>query len=186
VGRFVGDTLTVAATDGNTATLRSEGRSRPNRPGYDLPLGRPVLPEQWLQTRGERPYRPLPPATSTLTVTVIEDGLELCYQTLENFDGVTAQVALDFAPGGVWETEDTCFRPQAGQVVFLRRGHGSMRYGNDVIRIGPGVEAHRMWEMRDAETAPGHVRVLLTFLTPVDHVFTLECYHSPTGMPQPR
>ena len=72
--------------------------------------------------------------------------------------------------------------PQAGQVVFLRRRYGSMRYGNDVIRIGPGANAHHMWEMRDAETAPGHVRVLLTFRTPVDHAFTLQCYHSPTSI----
>jgi hypothetical protein len=43
-----------------------------------------------------------------------------------------------------------------------------MRYGYDVIRIGPGAYAHGMWAMRDAELAPDYVRVLLTFLTPVD------------------
>ena len=43
-----------------------------------------------------------------------------------------------------------------------------MRYGHDVISIGPGAHAHGMWAMREAEVAPGHVRVLFTFLTPVD------------------
>ena len=108
-----------------------------------------------------------------------EEGLELCYQTLDNYPGVTAQLALDFAPGGIWETEDTAVQPQAGQVLFLKRGYGTMRYGNDVIRVGPGAFAHRTWEMRDAETAPDCVRVLLTFHTPVDHRFSLHVAHAP-------
>ncbi|MBN2389639.1 MAG: hypothetical protein JXR84_02870, partial [Anaerolineae bacterium] len=83
-------------------------------------------------------------------------------------DGVAAQVAFDFPPGGVWETDDTATRPQVGQVLFLKQSYGTMRYGHDVICIGPGAHAHGMWAMRDAELAPDHVRVLLTFLTPVD------------------
>ncbi len=51
-----------------------------------------------------------------------------------------------------------------------------MRYGSDVIRIGPGAVSHGMWQMRDAETAPDHVRVVLTFWTPVDHAFTIRSY----------
>jgi len=52
-----------------------------------------------------------------------------------------------------------------------------MRYGSDAIRIGPGAAAHRAWQMRDAETAPAHVRVLLTFVTPVDATFTITGIH---------
>ncbi|MEZ4612825.1 MAG: hypothetical protein R2838_21710 [Caldilineaceae bacterium] len=48
-----------------------------------------------------------------------------------------------------------------------------MRYGNDVIRIGPGVHAHGTWHMRDAEPAPDHVRALLTLCVPVDYRFTI-------------
>jgi hypothetical protein len=105
--------------------------------------------------------------------------LELRYRTLDNYPGVTTQLALDFAPGGVWETADTAVQPQAGQVIFLKRGYGTMRYGNDVIRVGPGAFAHRMWEMRDAEAAPDCVRVLLTFCTPVDHALSLWVAHAP-------
>ena len=71
-------------------------------------------------------------------------------------------------------------QPQAGQVIFLKQGYGTMRYGNDTIRIGPGADAHRMWAMRDTEPAPDHVRVLLTFVTPVDHTFSLSCSHGIT------
>lgn len=64
----------------------------------------------------------------------------------------------------------------AGQPIFLKRGYGQMRYGSDVLRIGPGAAAHFMWPMRDAEPAPNHVRVLLTFWTPVDFHFQIRAF----------
>ncbi len=174
MGRFVGDALTVS---NGVALLRSDGQRGLHRPGYDLPLGRRVPNSRWREAAAERDYRPLPPCASTLAVQVIDDGFSLHYRTVEGLDGVTAQMALDFPPGGVWETDELCLKPQAGQVLFLKRGYGTMRYGNDVIRVGPGADAHRMWQMRDAETAPDHVRVLLTFTTPIDHVVTLQTFH---------
>ena len=172
-GRFNSDSLDVV--DGRVILL-SEGLGRPRRPGYELPLGRPVTPEQWSVMVGERDLRRLPPARSTLTIAEVDGGFDLHYQTLDGLDGVAAQVAFDFPPGGVWDTDDTCTRPQAGQVLFLKQGHGTMRYGHDVIRIGPGAHAHRMWAMRDTEPAPDHVRVLLTFVTPVNVTFQVRVY----------
>ncbi|MEJ5312554.1 MAG: hypothetical protein WHX52_22535 [Anaerolineae bacterium] len=113
---------------------------------------------------------------STLTIREVEGGFDLRYETLDGLDGVAAQVAFDFLPGGVWETDDTLTRPQAGQVLFLKQGYGMMRYGHDVIRIGPGAHAHAMWAMRDAELAPDHVRVLLTFITRVDVTLQIRVY----------
>jgi len=164
-GRFISDDVT-ATEDG--VILRSEGRSNPRRPGYELPLGYPIPPERWTAMLEERDLRRLPPPLSTLTIREVDGGFDVCYQTLDGLDGVAAQVAFDFPPGGVWETGDIATRPQAGQVLFLKQGYGMMRYGHDVIRIGPGAHAHGMWAMRDAELAPDHVRALLTFLTPVD------------------
>ena len=172
VGRFVGEELSL---DEGRVVLRSSGQQRLHRPGYDHPLGRPVPPEQWASAIPQREWRPLPPCTSTLEVEPMPDGLRCHYRTVDGLDGVTAQLALDFAPGGVWETGDTCVSTHAGQVIFLKRGCGAMRYGADVIRIGPGADAHRMWAMRNAEPAPDHVRVLMTFRTPVDHAFAITC-----------
>lgn len=172
-GQFVGDALDV---EGGAATFRSEGRHRPGRPGYELPLGRPVPRERWAEAREERGHRPIPPATSTLTAREAPGGFDLRYRTLDGLDRVTTQLAFDFPPGGVWETDDVCLEPHAGQVLFLKRGTGTMRYGNDAIAIGPGADAHRMWRMRGAEAAPDHVRVLCTFVTPVDHAFSLRGY----------
>ena len=179
-GWFVGDSLDVRDKVG---TFRSEGLGRPRRPGYELPLGRPVPPERYEAMLPERALRRVPPLTSTLTVHEVDGGFDLRYQTLDGLDRVVAQIAFDFAPGGIWETADACFKPQAGQVVFLKQGYGSMRYGSDVIQIGPGADAHRMWAMRDAEPAPHHARVLMTFVTPIDHCFSIRVWHGAKRAP---
>ena len=172
-GRFFGDELAV---DGDRGVLHNRGLRRPRRPGYELPVGRPVSPAEWDATFAERPLRQVPPLTANLTVDVVEGGFDLRYHLLDGLDGIAAQIAFDFAPGGIWETPETRTKPAAGQVIFLKDGYGEMRYGSDVIRIGPGAVSHGMWQMRDAETAPDHVRVLFTFWTPVDHGFRIRAY----------
>ena len=56
-------------------------------------------------------------------------------------------------------------------------------YGGDVIQIGPGADAHRMWAMRDAEPAPHHARVLMTFVAPIDHRFSIRVWHGAKRAP---
>jgi hypothetical protein len=180
-GWFMGDEMTVegktACTElAEVAVLHSTGCNHPRRPGYELPLGRPVPPEKWDEMMGERELRHLPPLTSNLTITEVDGGFDLRLQTLDGLDNVAGQIAFDFAPGGVWETADSHFKPQTGQEIFLKQGTGAMRYGNDVIQISPGHGAHSFWQMRDAELAPDHVRVLLTFFTPVDFTVQLRTY----------
>ncbi|MFZ1753061.1 MAG: hypothetical protein WAU10_04950 [Caldilineaceae bacterium] len=172
-GHFYGETLAV--TDG-VGVLASGGLRRHRRPGYELPLGRPVPPEEWNATFAQRELYELPPAASTLTIREAAGGLDFHYRNQESVDGVAVQIALDFPPGGVWESDDTRTIPCAGQPIFLKQGYGQMRYGSDVIRIGPGAMAHAMWPMREAEPAPHHVRVLLTFWTPVNFQFQIRAF----------
>lgn len=173
-GHFISDALTVAD---DAVTLRSEGCGRPRRPGYELPLGCEVPPEFWRARTYERSVRELPPATSELILREIEGdasrGLVIRYVTRDGMDGVAGQIALDFEPGGIWETADTRLQPQPGQVLFLKAEWGQMRYGTDVIRIEGGAFAHSMWAMRESPAPGASVRVLLTFNTPVDHTFRL-------------
>lgn len=172
-GWFFGDELVVK---GKTAVLHSTGLNHPRRPAYELPLGCPVPSDKWNEMMAERDLRHLPPIAGDLTVTEAADSFDLHLQTLSGMDNVAGQIAFDFAPGGVWETGDTRFAPQPGQEIFLKQGIGTMRYGNDVIEISPGHGAHSFWQMRAAEPAPDHVRVLLTFFTPVDHLVRLHVY----------
>jgi hypothetical protein len=136
-----------------------------------------VPPERWSETRAAREIRRVPPIASELTIDSTDSGLALRYRTTDGFDRVTAQIALDFPVGGIWETDDTSFEPQAGQTIFLKKGYAVMRYPatGEAIRIGPGADAHRMVKMRDAAppAAPGLVRILLTFVTPIDHSFII-------------
>ena len=182
-GRFIGDRLEA---HGGRVVLWSEGRRRPRRPGYELPLGRTVPPERWSETIPERELRRLPPLFSVLEAQEAVDaqgrGFDLRYRTLDGLDRVAVQIALDFPPGGIWETADTRTTPVAGQAFFLKQGYGVMRYGSDAIRIGPGAAGHGMWQMREADPAPSHVRVLLTYLTPVDSAFTIRAYRGLTAL----
>jgi hypothetical protein len=177
IGRFVANQMRMA---GAQAVLHSEGRSNPRRPAYELPLNKQVAHDDWDAMLPERSLRWLSHAVSELTAHEVVDvrgsGLDLHYVTLDGAPGVAVQAAFDFPPGGIWETGSARTKPGAGQVIFLKEGYGSMRYGNDVIEIGPGALAHGMWAMRDAEPAPEHVRVLLTFMTPVDCCFSLRAY----------
>lgn len=172
IGRFQADTMEI--TDGRLV-LRSAGRANPRRPAYEMPLGRPVPPDQWTATMAERELRWLPHAVTTLTVMEVDNGtrdrgFDLHFQTEQGAEGVAAQIAFDFPAGGIWETADTRLLATAGQTIFLKQGWGTMRYGPDTIRIGPGHLTHGMWQMREAEPAPDHARILLTFFTPIDYV----------------
>lgn len=182
IGRFVSDEMKL---EEDRLVLRSAGRSNPRRPAYELPLGRPVPPDQWQATMPERELRWLPHAASTLTITEVAGGFDLHYQTLAGAEKVAAQIALDFPVGGIWETADTRTKPGAGQVIFLKQGWGAMRYNTDVIQISPGQITHGMWAMHDAETAADHVRVLLTFCTPVNATIQIRAYRGPLtgGLP---
>jgi len=184
IGRFVSNQMRV---DEEIVVLHSAGRSNPRRPAYELPLGRRVPHDQWEAALPERSLRRLPHAVGELRAQEAHDargaGLDLHYVTLEGAAGVAVQIAFDFPPGGIWQTESVRTRPAAGQVIFLKSGYGTMRYGNDVIEIGPGALAHGMWAMRDAEAAPDHVRVLLTFLTPVDVRFSVRAFRGLTSSP---
>jgi hypothetical protein len=171
IGNFVGDELGVKQ---NQATLHYHGSLRLHRPGYDLPLGRAVSREAWEEMQKERDYKPLPAMKSILEITALDQGFDFHYQTLDGLDKVLVQMAFDFPAGGFWETEDTGFRTVAGQQIFLKRGQGQMRFDNDAIEISPGANAHLYESMRASEpVAEGLCRVLLTFLTPVSHPFSL-------------
>ncbi len=177
-GHFYGDELTVANGSG---LLTSRGLRHPRRPGYEQPLGCPVSPEEWNASFARRELYKLPAAHSTLAISEAGGGLDFHYRNVQSVDKVAVQMAFDFPPGGVWETDDTRTLPVAGQPIFLKRGFGQMRYGSDVIRIERGASApvpepHFMWPMRDAESAPDHVRVLLTFWTPVDVHFQIRAF----------
>src|SRR5690606_25593276 len=61
VGHFIAET--VSAED-NSVRLHSSGVQKLHKPGYELPLNRPVDPDLWEETFAEREVYPIPPAES--------------------------------------------------------------------------------------------------------------------------
>jgi hypothetical protein len=163
-GQFRGDTIDFLA-DG--VRIRSRGLRFPRRPAYDLPLGRPVAPEDFEKVASERGLVEMPASDATLVVRERGDRITLDLRSTQVPDGTLVAVAFDFPAGGVWETRDAALEPAPGQEIFLRQGSGRMRYGADWIEIGPGDEAHRMWRMRDASADKSLVRVVIALEAPV-------------------
>lgn len=169
VGRFLAETI---ESQKEGILLISSGENHAvHRPGYDLPLGREV--EDFYASRDEREWRKLSPARSTLSIQPDGQGVSLIYRTIDNHPNVLAQIAFDFLPNGIWTCDGCSFQPQAGQVIFLTQGFGTMRYGNDSLKIGPGADAQRYWQMRDTPPAPELVRIIIPLMAPVNHEFTI-------------
>jgi hypothetical protein len=137
-----------------------------------MPLGREI--GEFYASREERDWRKLPPARSTLEIQWMDPGLSLIYTTIENTPKVLTQIAFDFLPGGIWQCDGGSFQPRAGQVIFLTTGYGTMRYGNDSLCIGPGVNAHQYWQMRDTPPVPDLVRVVIPLMTPAEYGFEIK------------
>ena len=172
VGKFNAETL---KEENGSLILHSSGQQKPRLPGYNFPVGRPVALEEW--SRLERDHRPIQPAESQLSLHAQENGVHLLYQTLDGLDKVAAQISLDFPVGGIWESEDALFAPAAGQTILHKRGKARMIYNQDVIELSSGHYQQGYLAMRNSEPQKANqVRILLTFLTPIDFRLSLTCY----------
>ncbi|MEM6430453.1 MAG: hypothetical protein AAF708_14525, partial [Deinococcota bacterium] len=178
-GRFVSDEIT--ATDSGIV-MTSTGKQKPRRPGYELPLGQPVTVDTWDDAAEQRDYRPLPLPLSQLSIGLEDTTLELHYQTLDGFDGVAAQLALDVPVGGVWETSSSLLELQAGNVIIYKQGPARLIYGQDVLEFSNGHAEHGFFNMRHSEAvSAGCARIIFSFLTLVDFHLNVHCY---TGLTQ--
>lgn len=99
-GLFVADEITPT-DDG--VILTSYGRQKPRRPGYELPLGRPVDRYTWDELAKERDYRAVPEPKSSLYISTTFNAIRLHYQTLDGLENVAAQLSFDVPAGGVGE-----------------------------------------------------------------------------------
>ena len=110
-----------------------------------------------------------------LEIEEVTGGFDLKLITSEPFDNIPIQIAFDFAPGGIFDFDNGIVQGNAGQVFFLKDGIGIYQVGQDAISIGPGVYTHRMWDMRNSESAPYAFRVLMTLTTPVIQTIQIRC-----------
>ncbi len=120
------------------------------------------------------------PKQSVFILREITDALELHYKSLSGLPMGSVLFALDFAPGGVWETPDGAVRTLPGQVLHLKEDRGRMRYGRDCVQLELGPKKEGQRRLRDAPAAPEFVRVLIAFETPADESMKLRTYQEST------
>ena len=142
---------------------------------YWLPIDEKVDAENWREVRGRRDTYELPPLQVELTIEEVPGGFDLHVQTSGGLDGVPFQIECNFAPGGILQTDSALLEGNAGQVVFLKSGHGVYRVGNDAIQVGPGDMRHTMWRMRNSEVDATGVRVLIALVAPLKRTLEIRC-----------
>jgi hypothetical protein len=159
---------------GAALTLTLHGLPHPRRPGYELPIGRPVPVERWEETLLERQLRRLPAIGGTLTARLARDGVTLALRTQGALRGIPVQLALDFEPGVQFRIAGRWRRPRAGEVFFLPAGTQlTARRGAQTWTLGPGADAHRINPMRDAWAPSDTVRVIVALAQPAAHTLRL-------------
>lgn len=170
-GRFLATSVDLGRA---AVVMHSTGDLDPRRPGYELPLGERVHPDDWESRREDRDLRRLPPLRTTIHVAPVERGVEVRVSTGSGLDGVPAVLYLDLAAGATWHTDHATWTPDAGQTVLLRDGHLRVVQGEHAVRIGPGGAGHGMAEPRNLPPRSGIVRLLVPLVTPIDHTLTIE------------
>lgn len=172
IAQFEGNTFDPVK---NGVEMTHVSKSRDGRrPGYDQPIDREIPFDDFYTTRHERDVYELPPLTTTLKILEVDGGFDL-FVKMDGYDRVPFQIACDFAPGGELDFASGVMRGEVGDIAFLKSGHAIYHVGNDAISIGPGAYAHRYWQMRGSEAAPHAFRVLMTFMTPVQHKLEIRC-----------
>ncbi len=170
ISQFSADTF-QETDDGCVLSFTADSRERP---GYDLPLGREVPWDGWFDSWSEREIWKLPAFTITLVVSEVPGGVDLLIRPEGGLDRVLFEIALEFAPGGEWESNELLVSGQAGTSVALKSGSGVYRAGSDCIQAGPGLDMHRM-QMRNADDPGDRFRLRLTGVTPFEHTLNLRC-----------
>lgn len=168
-GKFSAETL-EETEDGIRLTHQAAAKPIP---GYELPLGRPVPLGEFARLRPERDRWTLPPMDQLLDIREVDGGFDLHVRTRGGLDRITYQIECCFEGPGEWETADQVSRVSDGQTAILKAGHGVFHRGEHGISVGPGGDAHRMWQMRATEPEPDSFRVLITLQTPIDRVLEI-------------
>lgn len=183
-GDFVG--VPAAPPDEEGIVLDFDGLQMPRRPGYEMPLGRPVAPADWDGSLELRQQRQVDPQAAELTVRPVEAGVQFHLANASGLEGVPAQIALDFPPSGRWRSACDIFEPAPGQSIVLLGGSASMHYGVDAIHIDthrpatePRARLHTWPAMRDSSPVGDLVRVVIPLVTPVDIRATLTGHTGP-------
>ena len=159
--------ITFGVAEVTERGIRLTHRSK-RRPGYSLPLNRPVQissVDEWRQL--ERDRWELPSFELELVIREAEGGFDLHLTSCGGLDGVGFQIECALQPAGVWETASHLTLAHGGQSSILRSGYGVYSIEGYAVKLGPGRCAHRTFQIYGSEPQDGF-RVLLTYKSPLE------------------
>ena len=141
---------------------------------YFQPLDPPriVTADDWGKTRPLRKQTEICRLEQLADVTETARGFRLRVQA-HGTDGVPLAIEINFREGG--KLEGVVPAPKVDQGWLLPSGQATCRFGGDVIRFGPGLQAHSYTQIRAAEPKLPGPSVYLTGFTPFDHSIEFDC-----------
>jgi len=148
-------------------------------PGWDLPLGRPVLfdnPHQGyyqLAQTGVRQRHLLPPLDIYCDIVEVGDGLDVRIETNCELDRILFAVAFNFATGGSIRAPNIAYCPQDATTLFLHGGGLIYHTATHGVSISAGDDCHQYNPFGDPTA--GSIRILIPLVTPISR--TLEIRH---------
>jgi len=154
-----------------------EGAKYVFRQALSAPYYQPLEPAQkvdyknWGVMRARRKQTQICRLEQSAVVTEIRNGFELRMQS-GGTAGVPVAVEISLREGGTLEGCRPA--PHAPGAWILEKDFATYRVGGDAVRIGPGVAAHLLTQLRGAEERLPGQSVYLTGYTPFDLTLRIE------------
>ena len=154
-----------------------EGAKYVFRQALSAPYYQPLEPAQkvdyknWGVMRARRKQTQICRLEQSAVVTEIRNGFELRMQS-GGTAGVPVAVEISLREGGT--LEGCRAAPHAPGAWILEKDFATYRVGGDAVRIGPGVAAHLLTQLRGAEERLPGQSVYLTGYTPFDLTLRIE------------
>ncbi|MEM1213634.1 MAG: hypothetical protein AAGI68_15200 [Planctomycetota bacterium] len=156
--------------------LRYEAKAH-RKPGWDLPLGRPVVfdhPEQYYRiAQTEREHHLLPELFIEVAIDRVEQGLDLRIRTIGGYERIAFVAEFWFEPGGRCVVDDQEQSATAGERRLLTAGHATVETGGDRLTLGPGGKPHTLAAMLEQSYPGDAFLVQIPMLTPVDQTLAI-------------
>ncbi len=148
--------------DDDGVHLMDDDANARSKPGFVLPLGKPVPLDRYSQLQETRERWDLPTMSMSLHVKQVKGGLDLSLKIKGGVPDLVGQFECNFVGPGIWETASGASEVHDGQSTLLFDGHGAFHRNVEAISVGPGSPSHRMWQMRNSDPEAGY-RVIVPF-----------------------
>ncbi len=153
--------------------MRFDGAMPGHRPGYELPLGRPVPPDRWDEALVQRPWRPTDPMVADLEVAMAPESVDVRFEADCASARMPLALAFEVAAGTGWD-DGAGVRPlAAGETVIIPEAGGRLKAGTTRLRLEPGASEHLAPALRNIRSPYPRARLLVNLVSPARHLLRI-------------